>query len=151
MNPALSMARLAVSSIRRVSVQWFSGTILTGVCGAALMGGAVFTSLDGEINFATMPERVESALRPAFNSLGERSPLTRKGDRLPPMGDSSSARQIIRDSTASSVGDREIMRVRPYVRIAANLSMNPTELTAGLPPFNAQRPCRLRCRRQRTY
>ena len=32
---------------RRVSVQWFSGTILTGVCGAALMGGAVFASLDG--------------------------------------------------------------------------------------------------------
>src|SRR5712671_1620753 len=27
---------------RRVSVQWFSGTILTGLCGAALMGGAVF-------------------------------------------------------------------------------------------------------------
>src|SRR5579862_3801197 len=27
---------------RRLSVQWFSGTILTGLCGAALMGGAVF-------------------------------------------------------------------------------------------------------------
>ena len=38
---------------RRVSVQWFSGTILTGLCGAALMGGAVFASLDGETNFAT--------------------------------------------------------------------------------------------------
>jgi hypothetical protein len=25
---------------RRVSVQWFSGTILTGLCGAALIGGA---------------------------------------------------------------------------------------------------------------
>ena len=25
---------------RRLSVQWFSGTILTGLCGAALMGGA---------------------------------------------------------------------------------------------------------------
>ena len=124
---------------RRVSVQWFSGTILTGVCGAALMGGAVFTALDGEINFATMPERIENALRPAFSSMSERLPATRKGDRLPPMGDSSAARQIIRDSTASRVGDREIMRVRPYVRIAANLSMSPTELTASLPPFNAQR------------
>ena len=51
---------------RRVSVQWFSGTILTGVCGAALMGGAVFASLDGETNFATIPERVESALRGAI-------------------------------------------------------------------------------------
>ena len=48
---------------RRVSVQWFSGTILTALCGAALMGGAVFTSLDGETNFAALPERVEVALR----------------------------------------------------------------------------------------
>ena len=52
---------------RRLSVQWFSGTILTGLCGAALMGGAVFASLDGETNFATAPERVESALRGAIN------------------------------------------------------------------------------------
>src|SRR6185437_8473128 len=41
---------------RRVSVQWFSGTILTGLCGAALMGGAVFAALDGETNFAAAPE-----------------------------------------------------------------------------------------------
>ncbi len=46
---------------RRVSAQWFSGTILTGLCGAALMGGAVFTSLDGEAHFAAMPERMETA------------------------------------------------------------------------------------------
>ena len=48
---------------RRVSVQWFSGTILTGLCGAALIGGAVFASLDGEMTFAKVPERVEGALR----------------------------------------------------------------------------------------
>ena len=35
---------------RRVSVQWFSGTILTALCGAALMGGAVYIALDGEAN-----------------------------------------------------------------------------------------------------
>ncbi len=52
-------------------MQWFSGTILTGLCGAALMGGAVFASLDGETNFAAAPERVETALRGALNSIGE--------------------------------------------------------------------------------
>jgi len=123
---------------RRVSVQWFSGTILTGVCGAALMGGAVFTALDGETNFATMPERIES-LRPSFSSTGERLAQTRKGDRLPPMSDSSIAKQTIRISSTSRVGDREVMRVLPYVHIAANLSMLPTELTASLAPFNAQK------------
>ena len=57
---------------RRVSVQWFAGTILTALCGAALMGGAVFTSLDGETNFASLPERVEVALRGALGVGGDK-------------------------------------------------------------------------------
>ena len=65
----------------RVSVQWFSGTILTGLCGAALMSGAVFAALDGETNFATVPERVEAALRGAVDrhrrSRGECDPQDR--------------------------------------------------------------------------
>ena len=70
---------------RRVSVQWLSGVILTGLCGAALMSGAVFAALDGETNFATVPERVEGALRSAVTRIVERV-ATRKADRLPPPG-----------------------------------------------------------------
>ncbi len=123
---------------RRVSVQWFSGTILTGVCGAALMGGAVFASLDGETNFATVPERVETALRGAIGALGEKL-ATRKGDRLPPVGETNAARQVIRVTTTNRVGDREVVRVRPFVRVAANLSLGTSDLTASIPPFNAQK------------
>ena len=122
---------------RRVSVQWFSGTILTGVCGAALMGGAVFASLDGETNFATIPERVESALRGAIGELGDR--LTRKSDRLPPAGESSGNRQLIKITQMTRVGDREIVRVRPFYRVTANLSLASTEFAANVPPFNAQK------------
>src|SRR5215471_8285219 len=48
-DPPLSVdgERSGLVDRRRVSVQWFSGTILTGLCGAALMGGAVFAALDG--------------------------------------------------------------------------------------------------------
>jgi murein DD-endopeptidase MepM/ murein hydrolase activator NlpD len=122
---------------RRVSVQWFSGTILTGVCGAALMGGAVFASLDGETNFATIPERVESALRGAIGSVGEK--LTRKADRLPPVSETSGQRQLVRISTTVRVGDREVVRVRPYHRISANLVLTGTEYASSVPPFNAQK------------
>ena len=75
---------------RRVSVQWFSGTILTGVCGAALMGGAVFASLDGETNFATVPERIENTLRGAIGAIGDKL-ASRKSDRLPPAGETNAA------------------------------------------------------------
>jgi murein DD-endopeptidase MepM/ murein hydrolase activator NlpD len=123
---------------RRVSVQWFSGTILTGLCGAALIGGAVFASLDGETTFASAPERIESALRGALG--GERTAGTaRKSDRLPKPSETAAARQVIRVSTATRAGNREIMRVRPFIRIAGNLALSTSDLSAKIPPFNAQR------------
>ncbi len=126
---------------RRVSVQWFSGTILTGLCGAALMGGAVFAALDGETNFATVPERVEAALRSAVSGVADRvANATRKADRLPPPGEANAARLVIRVSTTTrGSGNREIVRVRPFIRVAGNLSLTTSELSAGIPPFNAQK------------
>ena len=123
---------------RRVSVQWFSGTILTGLCGAALIGGAVFASLDGEMTFARVPERVESALRGAFGA-NDRTASLRKSDRLPPPGESTAARSVVRVSTVTRVGNRDVMRVRPFIRISGNLSMTTSDLSAKIPPFNAQR------------
>jgi hypothetical protein len=124
---------------RRVSVQWFSGTILTGVCGAALMGGAVFASLDGETNFAAIPDRVENVVRSAVGSLGAKFSGTRKSDRLPPAGESGGSREVIRISTTARVGDRELVRVRPYTRVSANLSLSSSEYASSVPPFNAQK------------
>jgi murein DD-endopeptidase MepM/ murein hydrolase activator NlpD len=126
---------------RRVSVQWFSGTVLTGLCGAALMSGAVFAALDGETNFATVPERVEAAVRGAVSGIAERvANVARKTDRLPPPGEANAARQVIRVSTTSrGSGNREIVRVRPFIRVAGNLSLSVSELSANIPPFNAQK------------
>ncbi len=139
-EPPLSVdgSEAAVIDRRRVSVQWFSGTILTGLCGAALIGGAVFASLDGEMTFARVPERVESALRGAFGA-NDRTVTLRKSDRLPPPGESTAARNLVRVSTVTRVGNRDVMRVRPFVRISGNLSMTTSDLSAKIPPFNAQR------------
>ena len=123
---------------RRVSVQWFAGTILTALCGAALMGGAVFTSLDGETNFASLPERVEVALRGALGVGGDKVGA-RKSDRLPTAEEPSFARQVIRVSTITRSGNHEVVRVRPFVRIAGNLSLTVSDLSANIPAFNPQR------------
>jgi len=123
---------------RRVSVQWFSGTILTALCGAALMGGAVYVALDGEANFAALPERVEQALRGTLTG-NERAQVARKTDKLPANGESNAARQIVRVSTNTRVGDREMVRVRPFVRVASNLSLTTSELSASIPKFNPAR------------
>jgi murein DD-endopeptidase MepM/ murein hydrolase activator NlpD len=124
---------------RRISVQWFAGTILTALCGAALMGGAVFTSLDGQTNFAALPERVEVALRGALGTAGDRLGVSRKSDRLPPAEEPSYARQLIRVSTIMRSGNHEIVRVRPYLRVAGNLSLAAPDPTVNIPPFNPQK------------
>jgi murein DD-endopeptidase MepM/ murein hydrolase activator NlpD len=123
---------------RRVSVQWFAGTILTALCGAALMGGAVFTSLDGETNFASLPERVEVALRGTLGVGGDKLGA-RKSDRLPTAEEPTFARQVIRVSTITRAGNHEVVRVRPFVRLAGNLSLTVSDLSANIPPFNPQR------------
>src|SRR4051795_3333868 len=139
-EPPLSVdgTEAAVIDRRRVSVQWFSGTILTGLCGAALIGGAVFASLDGEMTFAKVPERVEGALRGAFGA-NDRTATLHKSDRLPPPGESTASRNVMRVSTVTRVGNRDVMRVRPFVRISGNLSMTTSDLSSKIPPFNAQR------------
>jgi murein DD-endopeptidase MepM/ murein hydrolase activator NlpD len=139
-EPPLSVdgSEAAVIDRRRVSVQWFSGTILTGLCGAALIGGAVFASLDGEMTFAKVPERVEGTLRGAFGA-NDRTASLHKSDRLPPPGESTAARNVTRVSTVTRVGNRDVMRVRPFVRISGNLSLTTSDLSAKIPPFNAQR------------
>src|SRR6202043_554972 len=60
-------------------------------------------------------------------------------DRLPPPGESTAARNVVRVSTVTRVGNRDVMRVRPFIRISGNLSMTTSDLSAKIPPFNAQR------------
>jgi murein DD-endopeptidase MepM/ murein hydrolase activator NlpD len=120
---------------RRVSVRWLSGTILTGLCGAALMGGAVFGSLDGQAHFAANWERFETGLR---GNAANRA-VARKSDRLPPIAEINSARRIIRTTAMLKRGDTEVPRVKPYVRVSSNLALSVTEISANIPRFNPQR------------
>jgi murein DD-endopeptidase MepM/ murein hydrolase activator NlpD len=121
---------------RRFSIQWFTGTILTGLCGAALMGGAVYASLDGETNFAAAPERVELALRGAV--AGRLSGI-RKTDRIAAISEPSVARQIVRVPISTRVRERELVRTRSFVRVAGNLALSVSEISANIPALNAQK------------
>ncbi len=100
------------------------------------MGGAVYAALDGEHRFALMPEKIRATLRNALAE-GERpTNALRKGDRMSLLSESSNARQTFRVSTATKVGDREIIKVRPFTRVAANLAMSATSVSANIPRFN---------------
>ena len=90
------------------------------------------------MTFAKVPERVEGALRGAFGA-NDKTATLRKSDRLPPPGELTASRSVVRVSTVTRVGSRDVMRVRPFFRISGNLSMTTSDLSAKIPPFNAQR------------
>lgn len=118
---------------RRVSIRWLAATVLAAIAGGGLMGGAVFAALDGEYRFAQVPEFARQALRAAGDRI---SNATRKADRMSLMVDFSTARQVLRVSTTTRVQDREIVRVRPFIRVASNLATSPTEFASSVPAFN---------------
>ncbi len=71
--------------------------------------------------------------------------MTRKTDRLPPPGEANAARQVIRVSTTTrGSGNREIVRVRPFIRVAGNLSLSVSELSANIPPSMRRRSSPIR-------
>jgi len=118
---------------RRISIRWLAATVLTALSGASLMSGAVYAALDGEYRFASIPEIARLALKTAGDRL---SNSTNKSDRISLLGEHALARQVLRVSTTIRVGDREIVRVRPFVRVASNLALTPSTLAANVPPFN---------------
>ena len=99
------------------------------------MGGAVFASLDGQSHFATVPERVQMALR-GSGAAPDRTSTARKSDRLPPPSDINANRRVIRVTTTGRVGNREVVRVRPFVRVSSNLALSVSELSSNIPAFN---------------
>ncbi|MGE4372287.1 MAG: peptidoglycan DD-metalloendopeptidase family protein [Xanthobacter sp.] len=127
---------------RRVSARWFAATLLTALCGSLLMGGAVYAALNSEHRLALMPEKARKNPGNAL-ALGERpTNIARKGDRMSLLGDMSSARQTFRISTATKVGDREIIKVRPFTRVSANLAMTTTSVSSDIPDFNPMKIAR---------
>ncbi|WP_029354682.1 M23 family metallopeptidase [Bosea sp. 117] len=121
---------------RRVSIRWLMATLLTGICGAGLMGGAVYAALDGEYRFAQVPETVRSTLRGAL-AAGERpTNAARKGDRMSILTESFSAKQTLRLSTNVKSGNQEIIKVRAVTKVASNLAMSVTAASVDVPRFN---------------
>ncbi|GLK77301.1 membrane protein [Methylopila jiangsuensis] len=118
---------------RAVSLRWFVGTVLTGMAGAGLLAGAIYSTLESEAGVIGAP-RLLAALRPAPEETG--SAGLRKGDRLSAEAEQVSARALIRVSASTRHGDREVVKMRPFVRVSATLAQGPTDRAGDVPPFD---------------
>lgn len=117
----------------RVSFRWLFGTVLTGLAGAALIAAAIYSALGRQSYFAEAPEL---AVRREAGTSGSGEVNSRKGDRLLKSIDLVAAKQSFRTPVNITVGDREVVRMRGYTRVATPLTLTSTGFADEVPPFN---------------
>jgi murein DD-endopeptidase MepM/ murein hydrolase activator NlpD len=124
---------------RGISLRWLGASVLTGLTGAALIGAAIYVSHDGEMTFAAVAERALPILRSPSSSEERGLNTARKGDKLVRSEVVALAKQSFRAPMTVRNREREAIRVRPFVRIATNLSLTSGAYAADIPPFNPLR------------
>ncbi|APF38891.1 peptidase M23 [Chelatococcus daeguensis] len=120
---------------RSFSLRWLAASILTGVSGAALLGAAIYVALQGDTIFAQLPERAREIVRGGDDGRQGESRIV-KGDKLLRSELFVAAKQTIKAPMTMRVGDREVIKVRPFLRLATNLSQTAGVYASDIPPFN---------------
>ncbi len=136
-EPPLSPSGQSAGEIdrRAVSLRWLAGSVLTGLSGALLIGAAIHISVEGDGIVAERPE----AAAPQAKAAPSARAGARKADKLVQTQTTAVARQTFRSPMTIRVADREVIKVRPFVRIAANLSLTTGTYASDIPDFNPMR------------
>ena len=131
-EPALDpTGRNSAVDRQAISLRWLSGTVLTGIGGAALLGAALLISMEG----SEIPlERADIAV--ATSQGAAQSGSARRGDKLVRPADVVGARNGFKAPMTLKVGDKEVIKVRNFVRVATALSTVSGPLASEVPPFN---------------
>ena len=119
---------------RRINIRWLASTILTGLAGGALMGGALFIAFDRQSQFAEAATVAHAGLRAEATDGGAIG--AGKSDRVVVQSDDISSHQVIQETSVRHVGGKEFVKVTPYVRVTATLPLVRTEYSEKAPPFN---------------
>jgi murein DD-endopeptidase MepM/ murein hydrolase activator NlpD len=118
---------------RNISFRWLTGAVLTGLCGVALVGSALYLDLDRQSNFAEAPELAT----PSRHENPEEARVNPgKGDRLVRPVDIVAAKQTFRAATTIKVGDKEVVKPRAFTHVATTLTMIATGFASDVPEFN---------------
>lgn len=133
-EPPIDLGGMSHPSLDRrgVSLRWLSACVLAGSFGAALLGGAIYIAMQGDTSFAERPELVSGDTQ----AKSVVSTSARKGDKLVAQSTVPTARQVLRAPMSQRIGDKEAIKVRPFVRLATNLSLTAGVYATDIPPFN---------------
>jgi murein DD-endopeptidase MepM/ murein hydrolase activator NlpD len=118
---------------RRTPLRWLAGSALTGLSGLALIGSTLYLDLNQQAIFATSPEYAAPPRREA----NETSSVNQiKGDRLVRPVDIVADKQTFTQTVTMKIGDKEVLKARPYTLLSATLTTTPTSFAEQVPPFD---------------
>ncbi|MFC4626591.1 M23 family metallopeptidase [Daeguia caeni] len=132
--PLVTGGRRRPPDRREISARWLAGTFLTGITSCLLIGVALFAALNGREQLATPPEVLaRNEMQPADDD-----DVGTKGRRLisTVTQQAPSDRRRFDLSTMQKVGEREVIRTKPFEYVNMMLAADyPT--ARHYPPFNA--------------
>ena len=118
---------------RGVSPRWLAAVALAGLCGLALIGSALYLDLDRQSTFAEAPEFAAATHREGEPFEGVNPG---KGDRLVRPIDIVAAKQTFKAPTTIKIGDKEVVKARPFTIVSTTLTTTPTGFADAVPPFD---------------
>ena len=134
-EPAIELAgaRSEARERRRIPLRWLIGVALTGLTSAALIGSTLYLDLDRKSTFAEEPEFATPPHR-EISELEGANPV--KGDRLVRPVDVVADKQTFTSPMTIKVGDKELLKARPFTLLTTTLTMTPTAFADSVPPFD---------------
>jgi murein DD-endopeptidase MepM/ murein hydrolase activator NlpD len=125
--------RLQALERRGIPYRWLFGAVLTGLCGVALIGSALYLGLDSQSNFAQAPEIAAPSRQQGAQEQGVSAG---KGDRLVRPVDIIAAKQTFKAPTTLRIGDKEVVKARAFTLVSTTLTLTPTGFADAVPEFN---------------
>lgn len=119
---------------RAVSWRWLTGTVLAGFTSILLMGGALTVALSSPNQFASLPDSLSDNPRGS-----DQITFGQKGDRIRPLDEEVSSRQVLQVSTVTRQGERDFIKLRPFAKINATLATRQDEFSDQIPAYDALR------------
>ncbi len=124
-------SRIETRERRHIPFRWLAGVALAGVCGLALIGAALYLGLDRQSTFAEAPE-----FEPTTHKDSVAGVNPGKGDRLVRPVDIVAAKQTFKAPTTIKIGDKEVVKARPFTILSTTLTVTPTGFADDVPPFD---------------
>ncbi len=123
-------------------VKWLASTCLAGVFGVAVIGVAIYASLnveDGSGMMNSMRRAGIAALEPlrgATLASRDGGAVGQKTDRIETTALGVATRYIIHDRLVQTRGERDFISIKPYARIVARLATAQPDNASQIPVFN---------------